>query len=186
MTIRLANPVPLEAAIQFRRHLLNIREAAGYNNSIMAAGVSLDPKNLENAGVSANKHVHVNTAWDLDVCQDLNVATRTNGITSYISTCFLSAFIYYNGIEVDGQQRARALFHADIVKYFFPAPGTANTHGMLSPWTLPTENGQKVIREFYINKLNYDADYQKKPIIGLTFELTMFWAALGNDLYYPA
>lgn len=186
MTVRLRNPVPLEAAIQLRRHLLGIKVEAGFNNSIAKAEVNILPANLENSGVSSNRNLVVNTSWDLDTCLDQNVTTRTNGLTLYHSTCFLNCYLFSNTNDEGGQQRARALFHSDLVRYFWPAPGVPNAAGVISPWTLPNENGQKVVREFYIARLNYDADFQKKPIIKLDIELTIYWAALAHDLYYPA
>jgi len=182
---RLLNPIPLEAAIQLRRHLLGIQVGAGYNNSIAQTQVNIDGQNLENSGVSSNKTLIVNTAWDLDVCLDADPNTRTNGRTSYRSTCYLNCYLWTNKNEADAMQRARAAFHADFCRYFFPPPGVGNTAGLMEPWCLPTENGQRVIREFYIAALNYDADFQKKPIIKLDISLTMYWAALAGDLYYP-
>ena len=184
--LRLPNPVPLEAAIQLRRHLLNITVEAGYNNTIAKAEVNILPANVENSNVSSNKTVVVNTSWDLDTCLDQNVTTRTNGLTLYHSTVFLNCYLFNNSNDLSGQQGTRAKFHSDIVRYFWPGAGVANSAGVFAPWTLPNQNGQKVIREFYISKLNYDADFQKKPLIKLDFELMLYWAALVNDLYTPA
>lgn len=185
MTYRLPNPIPLEAAIQLRRHLLNITVEAGFNNTISKTSVHILPENIENSGVSSNRKIVVNTAWDLDTCLDQSGSTRTNGLTLYRSTSFLNCYLFSNAADPSGQQKARALFHADLVAYFWPGAGVKNALGIDSPWTLPNENGQRVIREFYISRLNYDSDFQKKPIIKVDIELSVYWGALVNDLYTP-
>lgn len=184
---RLANPVALEAVIQLRRHLLKIRRAADYNHDILEVGVNVDHKNLQNAGASATRPVVVNVAWDLDSSRDMDVTTRTNGITSWTSTVMLSAFLHVPDFDNDpaAGHRARTLFHADLCRYFYPLPGQANTAGEVAPWCLPTEIGQKVIREFYIARLNHDPTFENRPIIKVDLELSLYWAALVGDLYYP-
>lgn len=184
---RLSNPVTLEAVIQLRRHLLKIRVSAGYNYDLLDAGVNVEWHNETTAGFSQNRPAVVNIGWDLDSSQDLNPATRTNGITSWRSTAVLSAYLFVPDLKANpyAAQAARSLFHADLCRYFFPPPGTKNTAGYLNPWTLPTELDQTVIREFYINRLNHDPEYQNAPVIKLDLELTLFWAALIGDLYYP-
>lgn len=185
MTVRLSNPVPLEAAIQLRRHLLNIRQEADYFHTIAKTAVSINGMNVENSGISSTKTIQVNTLWDVDFCMDQDVQKRTNGLTEYHSKCMLYVYLFSNENDPAGMQGARARFHADFLRYFFPQEGQANTSGIKAPWTLPTEAGQKVIREFYVDALNYDADYQKKPIIKLDIGLTLYWATLRGDLHYP-
>jgi hypothetical protein len=184
---RLSNPVSLEAVIQLRRHLLKIRASAGYNYDLLDAGVNVEWKNEANAGFGQTRPAVVSILYDLDSSRDLDVATRTNGITSWRSTVFLSGYLFVPDLAANpyAAQAARALFHADLHKYFFPSPGTPNTAGIVNPWTLPTELGQTVIREFYITRLNHDPDYQKAPVIKVDIELTLFWAALLGDLYVP-
>lgn len=187
MSVRLSNPIPLEAVIQLCRHLTKIRQSAGYNYDLLEAGINAEWKNAANAGFSQNRPAVVGVGWDLDASRDLNAATRTNGITSWQSSAFLSAYLFVPDLKANpyAAQAARAMFHADLAKYFYPAPGTPNTAGVLNPWTLPTEDGQTVIREFYISKLNHDPDFQQAPVIKVDLELTLFWAALIGDLNYP-
>ncbi len=184
---RLSNPVPLEAVIQLRRHLLNIRQTADYNYDMLEAGVGVEWKNHATTGFSQNRPAVARLMWDLDASRDLDVTTRTNGITSWRSTAFISAFLYVPNLKEDptAAMAARSLFHADLQRYFYPAPGTKNTAGYYQPWSLPTELDQKVIREFYINHVNHDPEYENAPVIKVDFELTLFWAALIGDLHYP-
>lgn len=171
--------------MEMARHLLKIRKSAGYYFDLKDTNVNMEARNVENSGVSSNRIAVVSFAWDLDACRDLDVTTRTNLITSYRSTCFLMAYLWTNKDDPFDAHRARTQFHADLCRYFYPDPGVPNTAGIVSPWTLPTELGQKVIREFYINHLNHDPTFEKKPIIKVDIELTLFWAASRGDLNYP-
>jgi hypothetical protein len=184
---RLAHPVSLESVIQLRRLLMLIRQSAGYNYDLLEAGVGVEWKSQSNAGFSQNRPAYVNILYDYESSRDLDATTRTNGITSWRATAFLSAFLFVPNLDADpyAAMAARAMFHADLHKFFYPAPGVPNTAGILNPWTLPTELGQPVIREFYISRLNHDPDFQQAPAIKVDFELTLFWGALMGDLYYP-
>ncbi len=183
--IQLQNPVPLEAAIQLRRHLLRIRKSAGFKNDIVEAGIGQAGRSLENTGLSSIRTAFVSTIWDLDQCMDQS-PSHTNGLHEYHSACWLNCYLYVDNKDPMGMDRARTELHADLIRYFWPAPGQVNPVNLRAPWTLPTENGYEVIRYFSIVRLNYDADYQKNPIIKVDIELSVNWATVQGDLYYPA
>lgn len=181
--------MPLEAVIQFQRHLLKIRKSAGFNFDILPQKVGVTAHNMENAGVTAARTAYVNMIWDLDQNKDL-MPDATNGLHLYRSTCLLSCFLYVDAKDPLGPElaahAARTRFHADLVAYFWPAPGTPNRYGLRAPWTLPTENDNEVVRFMSIVQANTDADFQKLPTLKYDILITIAWGTIQGDLYYPA
>lgn len=183
MTLLLPNPIPYEAVQQLVRHLKKINKGLGFFNTVSDAEASNQPRSMENANVTADKPLFINVAWDIDECLDVQPDLRTNGITNYRSTCFLECYLFHN----QNPHLARTQLHADLHRYFFNkpndpgyVPGIGNEN-----WTLYTENKQKVVHELYISRLNTTVTYEKKPIIQVSFELTIWWAALNSNLCYP-
>lgn len=184
--LRLPNPVPVEMVNQLVRHLKRIQPELGFTYGFSEVTVGPIPKSFENANVSAAKSSYVNVAVDISECLDSQPDLRTNGITNYRTTVFLNAYLFANQTPV----LAAGLLQADLHRYFFNKPETPNYSPAISPsdacnWTLYTPNYQAVVHELYIARLNTTATYEKKPIVQVDVELTIWWAALNSDLNYP-
>ncbi len=183
MTVQLPNPVPYEAVQQMARHLMRINKGMGFYNTVTKAECSNESRSMENANVTADKPLYINIAWDIDECLDVQPQGRTNGLANYRSTCFLNCYLFEN----KNPHLARTQLHADLHRYFFNKqgdPGYAVGIGDQN-WTLYTENMKPVVHDLYINRLNINLTFEKKPIIQVDVELTIFWATLNSNLTYP-
>ena len=183
MTVQLPNPVPYEAVQQLARHLKRINKGLGFYNTFTNADVSNQPRSMENANISQDHPAFINISWDIDECLDVQPQGRTNGLANYRSTCFLNCYLFSN----QNPHLVRTQLHADLHRYFFNKqgdPGYVKGIGDQN-WTLYTENNQKVVHELYITRLNTNLTFEKKPIIQVDFELTLFWATLNSNLNYP-
>ena len=176
--VRLPNPVPYEAVMQFVRHLTRIQQALGFHYSIEANMATNQPGNMETVNVNAQKNAVVNVSWDIDECLDAQPDLRVNGQANYRSTCFLNCYLFSN----TNPHKARTDFHADLHRYFFNREDQSIG---FENWTLKNPNGQKVVRELYVTRLNTVLTSEKKPMIQVDIEVTLWWAALNHDLNYP-
>ncbi len=169
--------------MQLVRHLKRINKGLGFYHTVSGAEASNQSRSIENANVTADKPLFINVSWDIDECLDVQPGGRTNGLANYRSTCFLNCYLFEN----TNPHYARTTLHADLHKYFFNKqgdPGYVSGIGDQN-WTLYTENNQKVVHELYIARLNTNLTFEKKPIIQVDFELTLFWATLNSNLNYP-
>ena len=176
--VRLPNDIPFEAVTQMGRHLLQIRKEAGYNNTIVKTDVNIVPEDIPNSGLSSNRTLVVNINWDYGRCLDAERENRTNGLTTWVSNLFLNCYLW---TDIDGKpqpQLARSRFQGDFMRYFYdPA---------FNRYMLPNPNGQRTIREFFVEDENIVLNFQDLPIIQYDIQLKAHWAALRNDLKTPA
>ncbi len=183
MSVKLNNPIPYEAAMQMVRHLKRINTALGFYYTVGDADVSNEPQSFEVSNIGPNKKLFINVNWDIDECLDTSPDQRTQGLTNYRSTVYLSAYLYDNV----NPHLARTRLHSDLHRYFFNKPQTPSYDPAIGDnnWTLYNELNQAVVHELYINRLNISLTQMKKPMVQVDFELSVYWAAINSDLSYP-
>ncbi len=188
MNITLPNPIPYELAISMARHLRNITHQNGFLTNITAAAVYLDPKNIPNAGISPIKNVTVNVSYDLDDNQDQSPVMMP-GVTNYHSTIFANFYFYCAGTDYsvagNNPQWVRAAIQSDLHRYFFNFASQTDYGRYPGPEnnSLPNQNGQPLCRNLFIRRLNFNMDFQKKPIFQLDVEFNVRWAAVESNLF---
>ncbi len=167
--MKFPNPVPTEAIIQFRRHLIQIREERGYNLTIQKADVNIVPESMDKSNISGDKNVVINVAWDLDTLID----HQANQWDSYRSTIDLNCYLLRN----QNPHILRGQLMADLIRYFYDQSGVEQR------WTLFNENNWPVVRTLKFQHFQSDITFEKQPIFKLDSQVIVTWACKTDDLY---